>query len=424
MSESTQIAVTPSFPPSGGYLQAIRQSSRNLRTQANIMITKESIQRLLRSSAFRSSFKRVSAAHGLNLPLKFDSRLEELNLISVLSLLNFASGYRIPLHEQLHRGAWDTIRAFIFALYITSSSEDNLLSSRGMQAISLTKVAELMGVNLHVERPHKDIPGVVIGELGGPLYDLVGLVTQTLNETGSILVSGGYLNLGSFVLEALKEGERVQARGGVESIALEILVRAFPAFRDMAIVEGQPIYCFKKALFLIHAIRLRFGSVSPPPFPIPSTTESPIFTDNVIPSMLVHLGIIDISQASGLSLLFLGAGSEESLEQLLGPASKSESSRASPSGTSVNPVAPKAGPMLSNAQAFKLRAAAIDACEMIIEEAHLFDAYAGGGKDQDTLAWIREITLPELDMWIWSIAKDRPDYRALERFAQRDTVFY
>lgn len=99
-----------------------------------------------------------------------------------------------------------------------------MLSSRGMSSINMTKVAELMGVDLHTERPHDNIPGVVIGELGGPLYDLVQLITQVLNETGSILVSGGYLNLGSFVLEALKEGERAQINNGTEPVALETVL--------------------------------------------------------------------------------------------------------------------------------------------------------------------------------------------------------
>lgn len=148
--------------------------------------------------------------HGLNLPLKFDSHLEELNLISVLSILNFASGYRASLHQQLGRGAWDSIRAFIFSLFITSSSGDDLLSARGMQSISMAQVAELMGVNLHVERPHETLPGVTVGELGGPLYELVMLITRVLNETGAILVNNGYINLGSFVLEALKEGAGTQ----------------------------------------------------------------------------------------------------------------------------------------------------------------------------------------------------------------------
>lgn len=219
------------------------------------------------------------------------------------------------------------------------------------------------------------------------------------------------------------------------------IVKAFPAFQDMAIVDGQrklaplapfttsqsiddfppAIYCFKKALFLIHAIRVRFGSMSPPPFPIPVTDESPIFSDNVIPSLLVHLGVIDLSEASDLSGLFPDAGSEKSLEELLGPAPTGNST--SSEGPPPEGKVPKGKIFVSHDQAFKLRAAAIDACDLIVEKAR---AYVPNGDESEaeTLAWIRSITLPSLDMWIWSVAKDRPDYRALERFAQIDTVFY
>lgn len=170
--------------------------------------------------------------HGLNLPLKFDSHLDELNLISILSILNFASGYRAPLHDQLGRGAWDSIRAFVFSLFISSSSDDDLLSSRGMQSISIAKVAELMRVNLHVERPHETLPGVTVGELGGPLYELVTLITTVLNETGTVLVNGGYTNLGSFVLEVLEEGARVQANQNAES-SLEVVLARVSNYWDL-----------------------------------------------------------------------------------------------------------------------------------------------------------------------------------------------
>jgi len=68
-----------------------------------------------------------------------------------------------------------------------------------------------MCVSLHVERPHESIPGVTVGELGGPMHELVKLITSTLNETGSILVRAGYADLGSFVLEALQEGEKAKS---------------------------------------------------------------------------------------------------------------------------------------------------------------------------------------------------------------------
>ena len=118
------------------------------------------------------------------------------------------------------------MRAFVFSLYITSTSEGDLLSSRGMQSISMTKVAELMGVSLHIEKPQEGLPGVIVGELGGPLYDLVKQITEVLNQTGEILVSGGYPNLGSFVLEALKEagGSASQDLASIEVVLERVSV--------------------------------------------------------------------------------------------------------------------------------------------------------------------------------------------------------
>ncbi|KAH0589303.1 hypothetical protein H2248_005065 [Termitomyces sp. 'cryptogamus'] len=377
-------------------------------------ITQEAIRRLLLSPAFTTTFKRVSQSHGLALPLNFSSPLDELNLLSILSLLNFASGYRMQLHHEVGRGAWNTIRAFAFSLYLSSSTDgSDLLSAKGIAAIDASKVAELMGVNIHVERTHDTIPGLTIGQLGGPVYELVNLITGVLNETGKILVDTGYPNLGAFVAEALKEGAKAKAilDGSQElEVVLERLVRVIPGFRDMADVNGQPIYCFKKALFLIHAIVIRFGPISPPPFPLPKTTQTPVFTDNVLPSMLIHLGVIDLS-TSELASLFPDAGSVEKLEPLLGTYSGSES---------LAEVVPQEGPNVTTNQAYVLRAAAVDACELMVEAAHSFETLP----DDGSLDWLKELTLPQLDMWIWAVAKDRPDYRRLERFTLKNTVFF
>ncbi|KAJ7874686.1 hypothetical protein B0H14DRAFT_2717152 [Mycena olivaceomarginata] len=398
------------FPPSGEYLQSIRTSSRALREAANILIEEHAIKRLLLSPAFTSSFKRVSAHHGLAMPLNFPSPGAELNLLSILSLLNFGSGYRVPLHAETGHGAWDCMRAFAFSLYITSSVDgDDLLSARGIQNISEARVAELMRVNVHTERPHETLQHVTIGELG-PMYDLVKLVAKVLNETGGILEKLGYPDLGMFVLEALKEGKKAISDGNNHAdveVVLERLVRAFPAFQDMAVVEGQQIFCFKKALFLIHAVSVRFGSADPAPFPVPSTSHLPVFSDNVLPSLLIHLGVIDISGSPNLSTLFPHAGAPEQLATLLATATV---------GTGDAKTLPKDGPVLSTNQAYILRAAAVDACELITEIAHKLD--------EPSLDWLREIQLPSLDMWIWAVAKDRSDYRQLERFVLRETAFF
>ena len=155
------------------------------------------------------------------MPLKFPSVAAEVNLISILSLLNFAHGYRVPLRRATGRGAYDTIRALIFSLYLSSDPEaggERLMSAKGMRSVSSATVADLMQLtnHMHVETPHPTIPALTVGQLGGPLYELVGLVTKVLNETGDFLVEGGYPDLGSYVLEALKAGERVGHEKGVD----------------------------------------------------------------------------------------------------------------------------------------------------------------------------------------------------------------
>jgi hypothetical protein len=77
-----------------------------------------------------------------------------------------------------------------------------------MKAVNDSKIAELLAIPLHVERPHDTIRGVTIGELGGPLYEFVQLIVKVLNETGTILASSGYPNLGAFVAETLKDSSR------------------------------------------------------------------------------------------------------------------------------------------------------------------------------------------------------------------------
>jgi len=420
---------TVPFPHTGGFVESVRSSCKSLRQTSNITITQTAIKRLLLSPAFTNTFARLKLAHGMLLPLNFPSILSELNILCILSLLNFASGYRVPLHNATSRGAFDTIRALIFTMYITSDTEGDYTSAKGMQSITGGKVAEFMGVahKVHQEKDHKDIPGVKIGELGGPIWELVQLVTNVMRETGSALVNGGYPSLGAFVVEALKEGQKASSDGpdSMCDVVLERLVRAIPAFQDMVLVNGEPVYCFKKALLTIHAIAIRFGSISPPPFPIPQTSHLPIFSDNVIPSLLVHLGVIDLSTSTpslGLTTIFPNANSGQGLDALLAeaPLRKEDKDKKSSS-------IPKEGPILSTEQAFILRAAAVDACELIAETAkNLSDEDLGSetASQARDLSWLRKITLPEIDAWIWAVAKDRPDYRQLERFVLTGTPFF
>jgi len=412
------------FPSSGSYISSVSTSSKKIREKAGITIGDNAIKRLLLSPSFTATFDRLRLAHGMTLPLKFPSVLTELNLICVLSLLNFASGYRVPLHAAIGRGAFDSIRALVFSMYITADSEGEYLSAHGMQQVEAGKIAELMGVadKIHKEKDHASIPGLKIGELGGPVWEVVELVTRVLKETGDVLVKGGYPNLGAFVLEGFKEGEKAKLSGPNSEcdVILERLVRAIPAFQDMTIVDGEPVYCFKKALLTIHAVVIRYQNEIPPPLPLPRTSNLPIFSDNVIPSLLVHLGVIDLTTSHpsyGLNTIFPDANEEDNVNALLvlPPAAVADTD-----SKKVKSV-PKEGPVLTTEQAFILRAAAIDACNLIVEAARKL---SDSELTDASLLWLKDITLPEVDAWIWAVAKDRSDYKRLERFVLRNTPYF
>lgn len=130
--------------------------------------------------------------------------------------------------------------------------------------------------------------------------------------------------------------------------------------------------------------------------------------------MLVHLGVIDLSECTAGSLKGIFLDSKDQLNALL-------SSGPVPGDTpGVNKAPPKEGPHLSKEEAFVLRASAVDACELIVEAAHSIVV----PEDEEKQAWLRNIKLPQLDGWLWAVAKDRLDYRSLERFVETATVFY
>jgi len=177
---------------------------------------------------------------GVAMPLKFASILDELNVLSLLALLNFGSSFDAPLRAQTGHGASNAIRALIFSMYLSSTpSSGDLLSAEGMKTLSATQVAEFMGVNVHVEKAHATIPGIVVGELGGPVHRFVHLVTSTINETGTILLNSGYPNLGFLVVEALKEGERAQSAERPNAISEVVIEKVH---EDQLIVSKSLMY--------------------------------------------------------------------------------------------------------------------------------------------------------------------------------------
>lgn len=118
-----------------------------------------------------------------------------------------------------------------------ASGEDDLLSAKGISNITTQKIAELLNVNIYIEKPHPSLPGVIVGELGGPVYDLCSLISSTLNEAGKILVDFGYPDLGGFVREAVADAGKLNsiAKPGVDLDLILERVRKFHRTRDPSI---------------------------------------------------------------------------------------------------------------------------------------------------------------------------------------------
>jgi hypothetical protein len=150
-----------------------------------------------------------------------------------------------------------------------------------------------------------------------------------------------------------------------------------------------------------------------------------------LPSILIHLGVIDLSSTTSSTLALANifpaidgaaaaaatasvAAADPAL-RLLAAASEPRAQARMAEEVVVSVVN---GPMLTPAQSYVLRAAAIEACERIVSHAHAMGAVGRGAP------WLKDLTLPDLDNWLWAVANDRPDYRALPRFVLRNTPFF
>ncbi|KAJ9123039.1 hypothetical protein QFC22_001228 [Naganishia vaughanmartiniae] len=193
-----------------------------------------------------------------------------------------------------------------------------------------------------------------------------------------------------------------------------LIVTLIPGFRDMSTVldPPEPVYIFKKVFFLLFALhqRLPARARSNPNEKIPQVPDShvlPMFVDNVLPTMCVHLGFIDLSECSVPALRAWGAAATAATGQ----------------ATSETDGAKKKireGPSLTAEEAYIVRAAALDAGRIAVERAHALAAASDGAG----LSWLADMTEADLDGYLWSVAKDDPELRKVPRMVELGTVMY
>lgn len=157
----------------------------------------------------------------------------------------------------------------------------------------------------------------------------------------------------------------------------------------MSLVNGKSVYVFKKIQLLVLDLHTRFSTSHPDLFSFHDIDKLSIFADNVIPTMLHHLNILPLTNSSDTTSrqATILNGLQEDL---------------------------RTGRETTTERSFIFRAAAVDACEIIVQIA----------KDMsDVPPFIKNMTAPELDAYLWQIAK-KGATRDVVRFCDPNTVFF
>ncbi|KAF9913436.1 hypothetical protein BX616_010032 [Lobosporangium transversale] len=348
---------------------SIFETTKKCRENSHIKINRDGINKFL-TELTQESWSKHSVANGMSFPLKFESLEQEVNILSLIDILNTGHGFRKELHEDSDRGAFETIVFGVMSFHISSTQTN----AEGLSKLTAWEVGSHFGITMQ-----KDVPSQlehVTMSKPSVASKLAGQIQGVLNETGNILKQKGFDTLGAFVVDAAKKSQ-----GSAEKFS-EILINAFPAFQDAAEIDGETVYVFKKALLLASTLERRFGSSADSLFAFKDIEGSPIFADNVIPTMMVHLGILELP---------------ENLQHTM-----------------------KEGGVTTVEESYRLRAAAIDGCREIVEIANNKN---GGDKIGTVDYGAKGMLNVDLDVYLWRVAKET-QYRKVPRFACKDTIFF
>ncbi|KAJ1910653.1 hypothetical protein IWQ60_010540 [Tieghemiomyces parasiticus] len=375
---------TPTYP------ELVRQTCKTLveRSADHVQINQAGIDDFLNNLDL-SRFRKLSKGW-INFPLKFDTPEDEVNLVALVDLLNFGSGFRAELHRATGRGASQTILFGCMGMYIGQVP----LSADGMSKAHLADVATYFGIPLLGEEvPHPTIPALTISE-PSPLRALAQQITDVLQETGTILKEQGYRSLGHFILEATRKPEHAPANWRPSAAELvRRLVKAFPSFQDYRVVDDQPdVYLLKRAQLLAADLRDRFVGTNSPvaaQFDFSDMAQLTVFADNVLPTVLDHFQILKITDVALV----------EKLAQ-------------------KTPV--------TTDEMWLLRAAAVVGAEQIVARGHQLAAECAGPESPRAAHYttLAEMLNPvALDHYLWHIGKDE-SIRKRERLVYKDTVYF
>ncbi|KAI7904860.1 uncharacterized protein BX663DRAFT_503823 [Cokeromyces recurvatus] len=350
--------------PKGNIIEAVRSSCHAFVEKSPIKISQKGIEDFL-TKLDKLEYEELAYDSTIKMPLRFETVEDELNFITLIDLLNFGSGYRVPLHELTGRGAFDTIR--FGAMYFHIGGKP--MTAETFKNTTIFDVAEMFQIPIDREVRHEKLDFVTMTE-PTPLKPFAAGLTTVLNTTGEYLLANNYKDLAHFILTHVKENPQ-------NAVSLvEHFVRAFPGLADCYQFSEESddlVYIYKKAQIIVYHLWFTFKEQLPELFDFKDIDTLTIFSDNVIPTMLAHLGIIEMP---------------ETWQQDI-----------------VNHLE------LDVQTATTLRAAAIVACDEIVRMAR-----SGVGSTHN-------MTTGGLDVYLWRLGKVG-DYRKVPRLQLRDTVMF
>ncbi|KAI9317648.1 hypothetical protein BX666DRAFT_1939470 [Dichotomocladium elegans] len=341
--------------PTGNYLQAVRSSCRDLVDKSPVKISLDGIKNFL-SDLDKVQYEELSIDTPMRMPLKFSTVAEEINIVALIDLLNFGSGYRVPLKAMTGRGAFDTIRFGAMAFHIGGTP----LDAKTFKEMTAHQVAELYQLPIDREVKPPNMPWVTMTE-PTELKPFADGIASVLNSTGAFLEQHNYKDLASFILDVTKT--KITA-----AELVKVLVKALPGLQDVYEIDGQNVYVLKKAQLLVYHLWFLFHDQDPDRFGFEDIKELTVFADNVIPTLLIHLGVIEVPEAWKKEI-----DAEEDVGMV---------------------------------KATTLRAASIVACEEIVKQGN--DVVRSEG---------------DLDVYLWRLGKVG-DLRKIPRMAWRNTVMF
>jgi len=362
--------------PKDDYIEAVRTSCKELQSEnekeKSVKISDEQINEFvekIKSNNLESFKKYYDTNNPLKVPLKFDTLEEELNFVALNALLAFGSGWRDELHEACNRGAANTIKFGIISMHISKMQYGTI---NHMAGLTITDISSIFQIPLlGEEKTNENMPGVTVSTQHC-LREFAEKLQTVFHKTALDLKKGGYRSLAQFIMYLINSTKNEVNRA---EVILKGIVNVLTAFQDSSIVNGKEVFIFKKAQLFVYSLYKAFHKKYPL-FDIKGVEKLTIFADNVIPTVLIDLGVLI------------------------------------PSSDILSAIKNKENMSKTNTDV-KLRAASIVACEKITKIL----------KEQNVTCMDNEILETDIDNYIWNLGKEEK-YRGLVRIVNKDTIYY